>query len=70
LWVKTRHCRNAEADGVLIAGNCFRCVAIIETLEQDLKRPVITANQASLWHCLRLSGVRTPVSGYGGLLGL
>jgi maleate isomerase len=60
----------ADADGVLIAGTGFRCVAIIGALEQDLGRPVITANQASLWHCLRSSGVRTPVVGYGSLLAL
>ena len=42
------------ADGVLIAGTGFRCVGIIEALEQEMQRPVITANQASLWQCLRL----------------
>jgi len=57
-----------DADGVLIAGTGFRCVAILDALEQDLKRPVISANQASLWHCLRSSGIHTPVSGYGNLL--
>lgn len=60
----------AKADGVLIGGTGFRCVAILEALELDLKRPVISANQASLWHCLRLSGVRAPVAGYGSLLRL
>jgi maleate isomerase len=59
-----------EADGVLIGGTGFRCVAILATLEHNLGRPVISANQASLWHCLRLSGVRTPVAGYGNLLRL
>jgi len=58
-----------EADGVLIAGTGFRCVGILDALERDLRRPVVSANQASLWHCLRLSGVRAPVSGYGSLLG-
>lgn len=58
----------SDADGVLIAGTGFRCVGILQDLERDLQRPVISANQASLWHCLRLSGVRTPVSGYGNLL--
>jgi maleate isomerase len=61
------HCP-ADADGVLIAGTGFRCVAILDALEQDLGRPVISANQASLWHCLRSSGVRTLVDGYGSLL--
>ena len=58
----------AAADGILIAGTGFRCVAILDSLEQDLKRPVLSANQASLWHCLQLAGVRSDVSGYGNLL--
>ena len=68
LYAQIRAACPADADGVLIGGTGFRCVAILETLEQDLGRPVISANQASLWHCLRLSGVRTPVAGYGNLL--
>lgn len=59
----------AQADGVLIAGTGFRCVGLIDALEQDLARPVVTANQASLWHCLRRSGVGAKVPGYGRLLG-
>ena len=58
----------AAADGVLIAGTGFRCVAILDALETDLKRPVISANQASLWNCLRLSGVHSEITGYGNLL--
>lgn len=57
-----------EADSVLIAGTGFRCVGIIEALEQDLGRPVITANQASLWQCLQHAGIRASVAGYGSLL--
>ncbi len=60
----------ADADGVLIAGTGFRCVAILDALEQGLKRPVLSANQTSLWHCLRLAGVRDSVPGYGNLLSL
>lgn len=56
-----------EADGVLIPGTGFRCVGIIDDLETDLARPVITANQASLWQCLKLAGVRADVRGYGAL---
>ncbi len=57
-----------EADGVLIAGTGFRCVAILEALEAELRRPVISANQASLWHCLRLAGIEADIPGYGSLL--
>lgn len=56
-----------DADAVLIAGTGFRCVAILEALERDLRRPVLSANQVSLWHCLRLAGVRAEVDGYGSL---
>lgn len=58
----------ADADGVLIAGTGFRCVAILDAVEQSLGRPVISANQASLWHCLKLSDVRCKIEGYGNLL--
>lgn len=57
-----------DADGVLLVGTGLRCVGIIDALEQDLQRPVVSANQASLWRTLRLSGVREVVSGYGQLL--
>ncbi len=60
----------SDADGVLIGGTGFRCVGIVEALERELKRPVVSANQASLWHCLRLCGVATKVEGYGNLLRL
>ena len=68
LYAQIKAACPTAADGVLIAGTGFRCVAILEALEQDLQRPVISANQASLWHCLRSAGVRTAVEGYGSLL--
>jgi maleate isomerase len=70
LYAQIRSGCPIAADGVLIAGTGFRCVAILDALEQDLQRPAISANQASLWHCLRSTGVRTAVRGYGSLLGL
>lgn len=70
LYAQIRAACPASADGVLIAGTGFRCVGILDALEQDLSRPVLSANQVSLWHCLRLSGVRTSVTGYGNLLRL
>ena len=70
LYAQIRAACPPEADGVLIAGTGFRCIGILDALETDLARPVISANQASLWHCMRLSGIRTPVTGYGSLLTL
>lgn len=70
LYAQVKAACPAAADGVLIAGTGFRCVGILDALERDLSRPVLSANQASLWHCLRLAGVRTQVTGYGSLLRL
>ncbi len=55
----------AEADAVYIGGNGFRAVGVIQALEEDLRIPVLTANQVLLWHLLRLAGTRAPVTGYG-----
>jgi maleate isomerase len=55
----------ASAEAVFIGGNGLRAVGAIEALEEDLGRPVLSANQVVLWHALRLAGVRAPVGGYG-----
>ena len=56
-----------SADAVLIAGTGFRCVGIIAALEKILRRPVVTANQASLWRCLAHLSLSHEVEGYGRL---
>ena len=43
-------------------------ISILETLEQDLGKPAISAASAMMWQALRLAGVRQPVAGYGRLL--
>ena len=70
LYAQIRAACPAESDGLLLGGTGFRCIGILDALERDLGRPVISANQASLWHCLRQSGVRDPVEGYGALFSL
>jgi maleate isomerase len=66
-WVRSRTPESAEA--VFIGGNGFRAVGVIQALEQDLARPVLTANQVAFWNALRLSGTRAPVIGYGQIFG-
>jgi maleate isomerase len=60
----------AGADGVLIPGSGFRSLEAIELLERDLGVPVVTSNQACLWHCLRLAGLRPQVTAAGRLFDL
>lgn len=58
----------AEADSILLAGTGLRCVAVIDALEKALGRPVVTANQASLWRALKVAGMEARRDGYGILL--
>lgn len=46
-----------DADAVFISCAAFRAFEVVEDIERRLGKPVITSNQALLWHCLRLAGV-------------
>lgn len=59
-----------QAEAVLIASTNFRTGPMIEPLEHDLGKPVVTANQAVMWHSLRLAGVREAQEGLGRLFRL
>jgi maleate isomerase len=67
-WVRAKTPESAEA--VFIGGNGLRAVGIIKALEENLDRPVLTANQAAFWQALALSGSREPIAGYGRIFGL
>ena len=65
-WVTARVPDDAEA--ICIGGNGFRAVGMIEAIEQDLDRPVVTANQALLWSLLATVGHPPRPSRYGRLM--
>jgi maleate isomerase len=66
-WVRAH--TPASADAVLLGGNGLRAIGVIRALEEDLGRPVLTANQVAFWHALRLSGTLVPVTDYGAIFG-
>jgi maleate isomerase len=55
------------ADAVMIGGNGFRAVGVIDALEDKLGRPVLTANQVLLWGLLGAAGATVTITGYGGV---
>ena len=57
-----------DADAVFVSCTNLPSLPIIERLEDELKKPVITSNQATFWRCLRLLGSTAKRSGYGRLL--
>jgi maleate isomerase len=56
-----------EAEAIFISCTAWRTIEIIELLEKDLGKPVITSNQATMWAILKKMGIRG-VEGYGKLL--
>ena len=61
---------HSGADVLLCPCTAWRTVEIIEILERELKIPVITANQASMWEVLSTLGFQKSIKGYGRLLEL
>ena len=59
-----------DAEAVFLSGTGMPTLPVLELLEQDLGKPVISSASAMMWHAMRLAGVRQPVSGYGRLLTL
>ena len=56
-----------EADAVFLSCTNWKAVEVVDQLERELKRPVVTSNQALLWACMRRVGVTGQVIGYGQL---
>ena len=67
-WVRKHVPSSAQA--VFIGGNAVRAIGVIAALEDDLRRPVLTANQVSLWYALRVAGAEVSVDDYGQLFKL
>lgn len=60
--------RAADADAYLISCTTVRSTDVVETLENELCRPVVTSNTAAVWHCLRKMDLPDRIVGYGRLL--
>lgn len=63
-----RRADTPDADAVLISGTGLPTAGIVERLERDLRKPVVTSQAATLWQALRALGIEDPVRGYGRLL--
>lgn len=56
-----------DASAIFVSCTNFRTVGAIAALEAHLGKPVISAIQASFWHCLHLTGAKGAKRGYGSL---
>jgi maleate isomerase len=68
-WVElARKNRDDTADAYFLSCTAIHVTPIIDVLERELGRPVVTSNQAMLWHCLRMLNFDQPIQGFGKLL--
>ena len=57
-----------EAEAIFISCTGLRTAAVIDDLEASLGKPVVTANQATLWHVAKLAGTPASAPARGRLL--
>jgi maleate cis-trans isomerase len=62
-----RRVNRPGADAVILACGNWSTFSIIDQLERDLGKPVLTTNQVSVWHALKMMNMR-PLGGLGVLL--
>lgn len=58
----------SQADTLFLSGTNWRTIELIPAMEADLKMPVITANQVTMWSILKKLGIDAR-PGFGSLFG-
>lgn len=57
-----------ESEGIFISCTGLDAMDVIEPLEHDLGKPVMTSNHVSYWKLFQMAGIGEPVQGYGRLM--
>jgi maleate cis-trans isomerase len=57
-----------DAQAIFLSCTALPTIDVIEELERELGKPVISSNIAVFWSCLRLLGIKASITGYGQLL--
>jgi maleate isomerase len=56
-----------EAEGIFLSDTGIVLSPFARSLEQDLGKPVFSANMATMWYALRIAGVKEPEPAWGRL---
>ncbi|MEU2989132.1 maleate cis-trans isomerase family protein [Streptomyces griseoincarnatus] len=67
LFALARAADSPDAEALLLPDTALHTVARIPALEKDLGKPVLTANQVTVWECLRLADRRVNAPELGAL---
>ncbi len=56
-----------ESEAVFISCINLHTIELIDKLEADLGKPIISSNQATMWNLLRMAGIQDKLQKYGQL---
>lgn len=56
-----------DAEAIVMPDTALHTIAWLGALETHARKPVLTANQVTIWEALRLAGALTPQEGFGRL---
>ena len=56
-----------DADAIFISCTALRAVEVLDQIEKQVSKYVISSNQAIIWDCLRSVNINSSISGYGKL---
>jgi len=57
-----------EAEGIFVSCTNLPTINVLEKLEKELEKPVVSSNTATMWAMLRRIGYKKKIRGYGRLL--
>ena len=57
-----------ESDAIFITCTNFKSITIIDNLEKDLQKYVVSSNIATMWDVLKRLNISSQIKGYGNLL--
>ena len=56
-----------DADAIFISCTALRVVEVLDQIEKQVSKYVISSNQAMIWDCLRSVNIKNIINGYGKL---
>ena len=65
-----RDCDSADADAVFVSCTTMKTAPYVAELEETLQKPVLSANQVSIWDAVQLTGIQPAMPARGRLFEL
>jgi maleate isomerase len=69
-YLLARQVDHADAQAVFLSGVGMPTLAVLEALERDVGKPIVSSASAMMWNALAVAKVSASIGGYGRLLGL